>query len=277
MSIIIDNIEYYGIIYKIENTATNEIYIGQTTDKQGFNGRYRFKGIGIERVYKFHNSRKSKDLDYNNHLLRSIEKYGINSFVVDEVFDIALTFDELNDKEMYYIKQFNSYYNGYNQTFGGDRKIGHETPHGKDRSDSKRVCQISLDSKLIKVWDSIGDIQRELGISKGSISNVCTGRKKTAGGFVWVYEVDYNPNEDYSRIPKIWDNGLGTKPILLLDDNNNILKEFLSGAIAAIELGISNKEVSKICTHIRKKPKYNLIFKSEYIEEQRLNVKDFAA
>jgi hypothetical protein len=277
MGVIINDKEYYGIIYKIENTITNEIYIGQTTVQEGFNGRYRCKGTGIERVYKFHNSRKNRGLDYNQHLLGSIEKYGFDTFVVDEVFDTALTFDELNDKEAFYVKQFNSYYKGYNQTFGGDSKVGHEMPHGKDRKDSMRVCQISLDGKLIKIWDSFGDIQRELGISKGSISNVCTGRTKTAGNFVWVYETDYDSNKDYSRTPKIWDNGLGTKPILLLDENNNIIKEFLSGTIAAMELGISSKEVSKICTHIRKTPKYNLVFKSEYIEEQRLSVKGFAA
>lgn len=274
MSIIINDKEYYGIIYKIENTITNEVYIGQTTVKEGFNGRYFCKGVGIERVYGFHNSRKNRGLDYNQHLLDSIEKYGFDVFVVDEVFDTASTFDELNDKEIFYIKQFDSYYNGYNQTIGGDNKIGHKMPSGKDNKYSVRVCQISLDSKLIKIWNSFGDIQRELGISKGSVVNVCTGNTKTAGGFVWVYEKNYDPNKDYSRIPKIWDSGLGTKPILLLDENNNIIKEFLSGTIAGMELGISSKEVSRICTHIRKNPRYNLVFKSEYIEEQRLNVRE---
>lgn len=273
MSITINGKEYYGIIYKIENSITNEVYIGQTTVREGFNGRYRCKGVGIERVYKFHSSRKNRGLDYNQHLLGSIEKYGFDAFVIDKVFDTALTFDELNDKEAFYVKQFDSYYHGYNQTFGGDSKVGHETPHGKDRKDSIRVCQISLDSKLIKVWDSLGDIQRELRISKGSVANVCAGNKKTAGGFVWVYEKDYDESKDYSRTPKIWDGGVGTKPILLLDENNNILKEFFSGSNAAKELGISAKEVSKICTHLRKKPKYNLVFKSEYIEEQRLSVR----
>lgn len=33
MSITIDNKEYYGIIYKIENTINNKVYIGQTTEK----------------------------------------------------------------------------------------------------------------------------------------------------------------------------------------------------------------------------------------------------
>ena len=274
MSIVINGKEYYGIIYKIENVLTHEVYIGQTTESQGFNGRYRNKGAGIERVYKFHKSKKKSGLSYNQHLLGSIEKYGLAAFFVDEVFDTALTFDELNDKEAFHVKQFDSYYNGYNQTFGGDNKIGHETPHGKDRKDSIRVCQISLDSKLIKIWDSFGDIQRELGISKGSVANVCTGNKKTAGGFVWAYEKDYDPSKNYSRIPKIKDGGKGTKPILLLDKNGNVLQEFFSGSKASKELGISTQEISRICKHIRKNPKYNLVFKSEYMEEQRLNVRE---
>lgn len=270
----IDGKTYYGIIYKIENTVNNHVYIGQTTEKEGFNGRYRYHGKGIERVYNYCISKKKSNLYYNTYLFRAIEKYGFDAFMVDEIFDTALTFDELNDKEAFYIKQFDSYYNGYNLTFGGDRKSGHETPHGKDRKDSVRVCQISLTSKLVKIWDSFGDIQRELGISKGSIVNVCIGRTKTAGGFVWVYEKDYDQNKDYSRFPRMKDYGIGTKPILLLNSNGNIVQEFASAVEASVVLGISKQEISRICKHIRKKPKYNLIFKSEYIEEQRLNVRE---
>ena len=274
MSITIDGVEYYGIIYKIENTVTHEVYIGQTSESNGFNGRYPRKGVGIERVYNYHNYNKNKKAYYNTHLLASIEKYGFDSFVVDEIFDTALTLDELNYKEALYIKQFDSYHNGYNMTLGGDGVPGCYKPSGKECQDSVRVCQISLDSKLIKVWDSFGDIQRELVISKGSVVNVCMGDKKTAGGFVWVYEKDYDPNMDYSRTPKTKDSGKGTKPVLLLDENNNILQEFYSVNNVGEILDVSAQEVSRICNHRRKNPKYNLIYKSEYMEEQRLNVRD---
>ena len=42
--------------------------------------------------------------------------------------------------------------------------------------------------------------------------------------------------------------------------------------IAATELGVSPQKVSATCTHKVKKPTINLKFKSEYLEEQRLNV-----
>ena len=277
MSIIINNNEYYGIIYKIENIITHKVYIGQTTHSRGFNGRYDHKGTGIERVYKDLKSKMDRNAHGNIHLLRSIEKCGFDAFIVDEVFDTALTFEELNKKESYYIEYFDSYKNGYNMTSGGDSISGYKRPSGKDCLNSKRVCQIDLDGKLIKIWDCASDASRELGIVQSSISQVCKGdKKKTAGGFVWVHEKDYDHNKDYSAIPQIKDRGKGTNPVLLLSENNEIIREFYSINNASSELGMSVEGVRKICNHKIKNPRYNLVYRSEYIEEQRLSVRGFA-
>ena len=280
MGIVIDGKEYYGIIYKIENIINNKVYIGQTSQERGFKDRYCRKGKGIERVYNSYLYEQKHNRYYNIHLFKAIEKYGFDAFVVDEIFDVALTECELNEKEIFYIEKFDSFRNGYNSTLGGDGTSGYKPPTGKNHKQSIRVCQITPDGKLVKIWDSFGDIQRELGLCKGAIANVCTNRKETSGGFVWVYAKDYNPNIDYSRIPKTRGGRNFTKAILYLDSNNNILEEFDSAIEAAKRLGISKQEVSKICKHQRKKPKYKLIFKSEYdeyIEEQRLSVRDSAA
>ena len=81
--------EIYGIIYIVRNKINNKLYIGQTTEKRGFNGRYHFKGSSIEKVYKYHKGCKDKNKSYNAHLLNSIEKYGIGAAEVDEAFDVA--------------------------------------------------------------------------------------------------------------------------------------------------------------------------------------------
>lgn len=273
MSIVIDGKEYYGIIYKIENITTGKIYIGQTTNPRGFNGRYDYKGIGIERVYNYSLNKARRGVDYNQHLFCSIEKYGLDAFVVDEVFDMANNKDELNEKERNYIEQFNSFKNGYNRSIGGDSVHGAEKPYGKDSPRSKGVCQINKDGELIKIWGCISDVERELNISNSHISQVCKNKRKLAGGFIWVYEKDYDPNKDYKRIPHIKDMGKGTKPVLLLSENNEIIREFYSVNNAGAELGISGQEVSRICSHKAKTIKYNLVYKSEYIEEQRLSVR----
>lgn len=277
MSIIIDGKEYYGIIYKIQNTKTNEIYIGQTTHPRGFNGRYDFKGIGIERVYKKLLGNEARNESHNQHLRRSIKKFGFDAFEVIEVFDTANTIEELNEKETYYINLFNSYKNGYNQSFGGDSVSGYERPKSKNCKNSKRICQISLDGELVKIWDCATDASNELNIDQSSISEVCKGKRKTAGNFVWVHEKDYDPNQNYKRIPQIKDRGKGTNPVLLLSETNDILREFYSINNASVELEMSVEGVRKICNHKIKKPRYNLIYKSEYMEEQRLSVRDSVA
>lgn len=279
MSIIIDGKEYYGIIYKIENTVTHNVYIGQTTHPKGFNGRYYYKGIGIERVYHDLASKRERNERYNKYLLRSIEKCGFDAFVVDELLDTALTIEELNEKETYYIKKFDSYRSGYNMSFGGDSMSGYHRPYGKDCTNSKRVCQISLDGKLIKIWDSATEASNTLGICPSSLSNVCCGKKrrkggdvaKTAGGYVWVFERDYDPYKDYSINRPRQNMGHDSKIVLLLSDDGNIMQEFYSINEASRELEICVESVRQTCNHKFKNPRFNLKYKSEYMEEQRLS------
>lgn len=285
MSIMIDGIQYYGVIYKIENIITHKVYIGQTTHRRGFNGRYFYKGIGIERVYKDLKSKKDRGAHGNLYLLRSIETCGFDAFKVDEVLDVALTYEELNEKERYYIEKFDSYKNGYNMTPGGDNVPGSERPTGKDCKNSKAVCQIGLDGQLIKIWDCATDASRELGVGSSSISQVCSGyvapngrHKNTAGGFIWLYAKDYNPENVQKAVYKVGHPNKGEKAVLWLsDDGKDVIREFYSVCNAGDILGIPKQSVSEICLRKIKHPRYNLIFKSEYIEEQRLNEKDYIA
>ena len=52
---------------------------------------------------------------------------------------------------------------------------------------SKKVKQFDINNNLIKTWDSISDVYRELKIKGNSISAVCRKKRKTAWWFIWKY------------------------------------------------------------------------------------------
>lgn len=71
-------------------------------------------------------------------------------------------------------------------------KLGLKKPAWKGKTDiqhpnSKKVNQYDLDDNLIKKWNCISTIEKELGISVTSICNCCSGRSKKAGNFIWRY------------------------------------------------------------------------------------------
>lgn len=77
------------------------------------------------------------------------------------------------------------------------RKIG-ESLKGKTRSEeSKRkqseagkipIVQYSKSGEFLKEWASGTDASKSLKINHGNISEVCKGKRKSAGGFVWKYK-----------------------------------------------------------------------------------------
>ena len=89
-------------IYKIENLINGHCYIGQS--------------INIELRWRRH--RESVNT-YDYPLYLAIRKYGIDNFSFDIVQECEPC--ELNELEIYWIKHYNSYYGGYNQTRGGNQ------------------------------------------------------------------------------------------------------------------------------------------------------------
>lgn len=138
---------------------------------------------------------------YNNTKYKAIRKY--------KEFSVSVLYqgDNLNEKEMEYIKLHNTLETGYNSTAGGEgiagckhteesknkiseslkgRVVSEKTrllTTGKNNSRAKTLYQFSLDGTFIREWGALREAARELSISSGHISAVCTGSRKTAGGF----------------------------------------------------------------------------------------------
>lgn len=55
----------------------------------------------------------------------------------------------------------------------------------------ENIVQLSLDGNYIKQWNGSADAGRTLGINYKNINAVCHGKKKTAGGYKWMFISDY--------------------------------------------------------------------------------------
>lgn len=114
--------EIYGIIYLVRNKKNQKNYIGQTTSKRGFNGRYDYKGKDVERMYHDYENKKMNGNYYNKHLMSAIEKYGYENFEVNKELLKAGSEEELNLLEELMIDIFDSTdpKKGYNHRKGGN-------------------------------------------------------------------------------------------------------------------------------------------------------------
>lgn len=57
----------------------------------------------------------------------------------------------------------------------------------RNRKIRKKVNQYDLEGNFIKEWESIIQVERELNIFHSRIIEVCRGKRKQIGGYVWRY------------------------------------------------------------------------------------------
>lgn len=120
---------------------------------------------------------------------KDIKSGGTNKVYIIE--ECLLTTQEKNAKEAMRTRN-NSYLQGKHHSEETKQKISENNAmkdkFGSENPSSKQVAQYDKQTlELIKVWDSMMDVQRELGIAQQNISKCCKGKRKSAGGFVWKY------------------------------------------------------------------------------------------
>lgn len=224
-----------GYIYKITNDINDKIYIGQTINSIS----YRFRCHINEANQK----------DHQNKFHLAILEIGPEHFKIEKIEECPN--EQLNERECYWIKFYDSVNNGYNTTWGGstgfhyDRelllnlwtkglnilKISEQTGidrgllvqilKNEDISDkeiksrhyianriqkkNRKISQIDTTTgDIIKIWNIINDIERELKINHSLIIACCNLKAghKTAGGYAWRYTEDYNPLLDKDELLK---------------------------------------------------------------------------
>ena len=142
-----------GKIYKYTNLINGMVYIGQT------------KQTLEQRDYKH-----LTQLNDNTYFHRAIQKYGRENFSLELVED-NIPFNELDEKEKYYIDYFESYYvtgKGYNLTQGGQWGSSHQKITLTQSNEIKRLI---ADTNLS--FKEIGD---RYGVTLYCISDINRGK-----------------------------------------------------------------------------------------------------
>jgi len=221
-------------IYKITNNTNNKVYIGQSVN---INGRWYC-----------HKKTLKNNTHRNCHLQRSWNKDSMENFT-HTVIELCNR-NELDDKEKYYISQYNSSNDkyGYNLDGGGfsQNEISEETRiklrlcrlGNKNRMKHSVVC---LETK--EIFEIMKDAETFYNISKGSISGCCTNRKKVAQNKHWLYLEDYNSSTEEQIEEKLKTAPTPYKKIINIDTN----EVFNSMREASLKYKISETGISRNC------------------------------
>lgn len=189
------------IVYTHTNKINGKVYVGMTS--QSAEQRWK-NGRGY----------------HGMHFYRAIQKYGWDNFSHEVIAD-GLTRNEACQLEKQLISEHNATdpQHGYNCASGGDGGgmiNKHHTAEAKDKIRvarirdgfseehkahiseakrgtnhhfAKRVYQYTKDGTFVKAWDYMSLASKELGINKANIGETCNGKRKSAGGFIWTYEM----------------------------------------------------------------------------------------
>lgn len=187
-------------IYSIKNKANGKMYTGQSSD--------------IENRWVKHINFLKNGKHHNKHLQAAWKFYGEENFEFSVIEEC--TEKELNQKEQYYIKLYDTYNSGYNLDFGGDGIRGYK--HTEEQLEKMRlahhtlvILQFDLNFNFVKRW--IGGAvhaAKEMHFTSSCIKGRCShgwNKMEPYKGYYWVYENEYTA-PDFS-----WDNYLNDRNV----------------------------------------------------------------
>ena len=160
----------YGIIYKVTNQANNKVYIGQTI--QTLN----------ERITKHYYKAKQEN-EYDTHFINALRKYPKENFIW-KIIDEAETQEELNTKEKYWIKFYNSIEEGYNTKDGGETII--VTDKFLEKCGSYPFYAFDLEGNKLGEFLNQREFSRQYNVNKGDIYRMLHNQLYFSNGIICI-------------------------------------------------------------------------------------------
>lgn len=202
-------------IYKIKNLLNGNVYIGQSVD--------------IEKRWSTHKAELKNNYHHNIHLQNAWNKYGEENFEFSIVEECNI--NQLDEREIYWISKFNSYGNGYNLTSGG----------GNTESFSKSIIQFDCGGNELMRYASISEAETSTGVCYSQISECCSNKRKTAGGYIWQYA------DGFVNIPQWHFDARIFNKICQFNKEGILINTFPSAAEAQRVTGICDTSIIRCC------------------------------
>lgn len=196
------------IIYKAQNIFTDEVYIGATTKS-------------IEERKIDHIQKASKEI--GSYFQEAISTYGADAFIWQQI-DTASTNDELANKEIKLISDYDALHNGYNSDKGGGIK--------------KTVYKYNLDGSLNNTYEDLTSASITIDVRKQDISRACWSVNNVLEGFLWSYEYiePFIPKSDIRR-----------KAVNQISLDGDLISSYKSASEASRKTGISKTCITRCC------------------------------
>lgn len=199
--------------------------------------RYVGKTEKIKSRRSTHIQKSKKSNSHKSNWIKSIIKKGgeLEIFVIDEVKESEWEFWEI-----YWIEQFRNWgFRLTNVLEGGEsfnilteeiRKKLRESSSGykngmfgKKSPTRKPVLQYDCNGSFIKEWESINDAKNNNNKSS-SINRCCSGKQKTAGGFVWRYKESDNFPLKIDKIKNVFKKTYNERKVFQISLDGKIIK-----------------------------------------------------
>jgi hypothetical protein len=134
-----------------------------------------------------------KNIDYfkKSKIIDSVIQYDLNGNFIKEwesVNDVKINFNIKNINLV--VNKKRSSAGGFIWRYKSDELLKRDVYLVKNKHEKQRpksVLQLSLDGEIIKEWKSVCEIKK---IHK-HINSVLSGKRNTAGGYLWKYKIEF--------------------------------------------------------------------------------------
>lgn len=226
-------------IYCWCNRVNGKRYVGQSTNLKK---RY-MRFVRWNSAYGNIHTNKPIDVDRQTYPDLKYWEYTILEYCSNE---------HLSERELYWMDYYNTTNTecGYNirrlaRTLTTNLKHrisvaqkGRPLTEKHRKSLGRPVRQYAKDGTFMRLWDSVEDVRKTLGINH--IGKACKGQIQSAGGFLWRYDGDNTTIGKYN--PKT-----NAKPILQCDKGGGVIQKWVSAREAGCILNISDAAITSVC------------------------------